>query len=44
MREDVIIDVYERQGQAGRINVRVLKKGVAVFSIAIAVYMIIGLI
>ena len=38
------IGVFFGAGQAGRINVRVLKKGVAVFSIAIAVYMIIGLI
>lgn len=38
------IGVFFGAGQAGRINVRLLKKGVAVFSIAIAVYMIIGLI
>lgn len=38
------IGVFFGAGQAGRINVRVLKKAVAVFSIAIAVYMIIGLI
>lgn len=36
--------VFFGAGQAGRINVRILKKAVAVFSIAIAVYMIIGLI
>ena len=38
------IGVFFGAGQAGRINVKILKKGVAVFSIAIAVYMIIGLI
>ena len=38
------IGVFFGAGQAGKINVKVLKKAVAVFSIAIAVYMIIGLI
>lgn len=38
------IGVFFGAGQAGRINVKILKKGVAVFSIAIAVYMIFGLI
>lgn len=38
------VGVFFGAGQAGRINVKLLKKGVAVFSIAIAVYMIIGLI
>ena len=38
------VGVFFGAGQAGKINVKVLKKAVAVFSIAIAVYMIIGLI
>lgn len=38
------IGVFFGAGQAGRINVKVLKKTVAVFSIAIAAYMIFGLI
>lgn len=38
------IGVFFGAGQANRINVKILKKAVAIFSIGIAVYMIIGLI
>jgi hypothetical protein len=38
------IGVFFGTGQANRINVRILKKAVAVFSIGIAIYMIIGLV
>ena len=38
------VGVFFGAGQAKRINVKILKKAVAIFSIGIAVYMIIGLI